>query len=66
MRIEEIYVDGFGLMQGKSLAPTPGLTLIRGLNEAGKTTLLAFVRAILFGFDTKRYAAMAGGREAAG
>ena len=62
MRIEDIYVDGFGLLQGKSLAPTPGLTLIRGLNEAGKTTLLAFVRAILFGFDTKRYAAMAGGR----
>ena len=62
MQIEEIYVDGFGLMVNKTLAPAPGLTVVRGLNEAGKTTLLAFVRSVLFGFEQKRYAAMAGGR----
>ncbi|MEI7744648.1 MAG: AAA family ATPase [Chloroflexota bacterium] len=62
MRIEQIGVDGFGLLHDKAIEPAPGLTVVRGLNEAGKTTLLAFVRAMLFGFETRRYAAMAGGR----
>ncbi len=62
MQIDEIHVDGFGLMHGHVLEPGAGLTVIRGLNEAGKTTLLAFVRAILFGFETNRYRALAGGR----
>lgn len=62
MRIKEIAVDGFGLLHGTRIQPHPGLTLVRGQNEAGKTTLLAFVRAILFGFETHRYRALAGGR----
>ncbi len=62
MRIEEIHVDGYGLLHGRSLEPDAGLTVVRGMNEAGKTTLLSFVRAILFGFETKRYRALAGGR----
>lgn len=62
MRIDEIAVDGFGLLRDRRLEPAPGLTLIRGENEAGKSTLLAFIRAILFGFDPKSPAALAGGR----
>ena len=62
MRIEEIRVDGFGLMHGKTVNPDPGLTVFRGLNEAGKTTLLSFIRSVLFGFDGRTYRAMAGGR----
>ncbi len=62
MRIDEIAVDGFGLLRDRRLAPAPGLTLIRGANEAGKSTLLAFVRSILFGFETKSHPALAGGR----
>jgi uncharacterized protein YhaN len=62
MRIDEIAVDGFGLIRDRRLAPAPGLTLIRGENEAGKSTLLAFIRSILFGFEPKTYPALAGGR----
>jgi uncharacterized protein YhaN len=62
MRIDEIAVDGFGLIRDRRLAPAPGLTLIRGENEAGKSTLLAFIRSILFGFEPKAYPALAGGR----
>jgi uncharacterized protein YhaN len=62
MRIDEIAVDGFGLLRDRRLEPAPGLTLIRGENEAGKSTLLAFIRAILFGFDPRSPAALAGGR----
>jgi uncharacterized protein YhaN len=61
MRIDVIAVDGFGLLRERRLVPAPGLTLIRGENEAGKTTLLAFIRAILFGFETKSPGALAGG-----
>ena len=50
MKITTISVDGFCQFHGAHLEPAPGLTVIRGVNEAGKTTLLAFVRAILFGF----------------
>ncbi len=62
MRIDEIAVDGFGLLRDRHLKPGPGLTLIRGENEAGKSTLLAFIRAILFGFVTNGHPALAGGR----
>ena len=62
MRIDEIAVDGFGLIRDRRLEPAAGLTLIRGENEAGKSTLLAFIRAILFGFEPKSPAALAGGR----
>jgi uncharacterized protein YhaN len=62
VRILEIAVDGFGLLHGTRIRPDPGLTVVRGQNEAGKTTLLAFVRAMFFGFETNRYRALAGGR----
>jgi len=62
MKITTIAVDGFGLLHDRRVEPSPGLTVVRGQNEAGKTTLLAFVRAILFGFETNRYRALAGGR----
>jgi len=62
MRIDGIFIDGFGVWHESRLAPDPGLTVVCGDNEAGKTTLLAFVRAILFGFETSQYPAVAGGR----
>ena len=61
MRIEQLHVDGFGKFNNRDLNPNEGLTLVRGLNEAGKSTLLGFVRAILFGFDGN-YPALAGGK----
>jgi uncharacterized protein YhaN len=62
MRIQEIAVDGFGLLRDTRLEPSPRLTLVLGQNEAGKCTLLAVVRAIFFGFETNQYRALAGGR----
>ena len=61
MRIDQIAVDGFGLLRDRRLEPAPGLTLIRGENEAGKSTLLAFIRAVLFGFEPKSPGALVGG-----
>ncbi|MFN2484095.1 MAG: AAA family ATPase [Candidatus Limnocylindria bacterium] len=62
MRIEEIVIHGFGRFHEARWLPAAGLTVIRGDNEAGKSTLLAFIRAMLFGFETDRYPALEGGR----
>lgn len=67
MRIERIELDGFGRFHDESWTLEPGLTVIHGANEAGKTTFLNAVRALLFGFDATRegrtwYPAFAGGR----
>ena len=66
MRIEELYLDGFGHFHQRSIGPVSGpVTVFYGPNEAGKSTLLAFIRAILFGFPVRfnsHYPPLAGGR----
>ena len=66
MRLEELYLDGFGHFYQQTIGPTEGsVTVFHGPNEAGKSTLLAFIRAILFGFPTRfnsHYPPLAGGR----
>ena len=55
MKITGIHVDGYGTLADldlDGLAPT--LSIVYGLNEAGKSTLLDFIRAVLFGFPTRR------------
>ena len=67
MRIERIELDGFGRFHDASWTLNPGMTVVLGANEAGKTTFLNAIRALLFGFDATRegrtwYPAVAGGR----
>ena len=54
MRIDEIHVYGFGQLRDVSYRFQDGLNVIEGLNEAGKTTLMAFIRGVLFGFESRR------------
>lgn len=66
MRIEELYLDGFGHFSQQQIGPlNQPITIICGPNEAGKSTLLAFIRAVLFGFPLRYrsyYPPLAGGR----
>jgi uncharacterized protein YhaN len=67
VRIERIELDGFGRFHDERWEMPEGLTVLRGANEAGKTTLLNAVRALLFGFPATRdgrvaYPALSGGR----
>ena len=68
MRIDDIHIDGFGRFDQFSVEDlNPGLTIFSGANEAGKSTLLAFIRSILFGFPssrsgTNRYPPLQGGK----
>ena len=50
MRISDIRVDGFGIWTGLHLEDLADeLTVFYGPNEAGKTTLLQFIRSVLYG-----------------
>jgi len=67
MRIERLDIGGFGRFANVGWDLGPGMTVMLGENEAGKTTLLNALRAILFGFESSRdgrawYPALAGGR----
>ena len=66
MRIEELYLDGFGHFHQRTMGPVSGpVTVFYGPNEAGKSTTLAFIRAVLFGFPARfnsHYPPMTGGR----
>src|SRR5262249_30479733 len=53
LRIERLRIDAFGQFQRLERELGPELNLFYGPNEAGKSTLLAFVRAILFGFSRR-------------
>ena len=66
MRIEELYLNGFGHFHQHTIGPVSGqVTVFYGPNEAGKSTTLAFIRAVLFGFPPRfnsHYPPLAGGR----
>ena len=66
MRIEELFLDGFGRFNQRTVGPISGpVTVFYGPNEAGKSTTLAFIRAVLFGFPARfnsHYPPLAGGR----
>ena len=68
MRIQSWHVDGFGALHDVDMSdPGEGVTIFVGENEAGKSTLLAFLRAMLFGCPDGRrrerqYPPVAGGR----
>ena len=52
MKLTEIDIDRFRIWRSLLLRLDPsGLNVIYGPNEAGKTTLMRFVRSILYGFE---------------
>ncbi|MCF6094719.1 AAA family ATPase [Microaerobacter geothermalis] len=56
MRIKHIHIEGFGkLIDVKFTDLHEGLTLIEGPNEAGKSTIMSFIRAMMFGIPSRRY-----------
>ncbi|UKS23953.1 AAA family ATPase [Paenibacillus sp. HWE-109] len=66
MRIVAIQVDGFGSLRQRQLDTNNSVVVFYGANEAGKSTLMGFVRAVLFGFPTRqnrseRYEPLGGG-----
>jgi len=54
MIFKRFHVDGFGVWCNKTFTLEPGLNIFFAANEGGKTTLMNFVRAMLYGFRSSR------------
>ena len=54
MKIKTIFIDGFGEQNEKLFSLDRPISIFKGSNEAGKTTVLEFIRTILFGFDKRK------------
>jgi len=55
VRINGLEIDGYGIWTGLKLEGLcDGLNVLYGPNEAGKTTLLQFIRSVLYGFAPAR------------
>lgn len=68
MKLKHLHIYGFGRFQDYQLKLSEEpIHVFLGENEAGKSTIMAFIRCILFGFPTKqqselRYEPRLGGR----
>ncbi len=55
MKIRALRIDGYGVWKDLRIdAFSEGLNVLYGPNEAGKTTLLQFIRSALYGFENDR------------
>ncbi len=53
MKIKNIKIYRFGCLKDLNLDLSAGVNVISGNNESGKSTLLAFVRSVFYGFDSR-------------
>ncbi len=56
MKITEIRIKNFGKLHNVNIRPLPGLNVIYGENETGKSTLQQFIAGMLFGPGKQRQA----------
>lgn len=54
MKITELQINNFGKLHQKKIQPQPGLNIVYGDNESGKSTLHQFITGMLFGMEKQR------------
>ena len=54
MKISKLYIRGFGKLEDYELDLSKSLNVIYGPNESGKSTIMAFIKAVLFGLKGGR------------
>jgi len=54
MLLIECYIDNFGKLSGERISFRSGLNTILRENGWGKSTLLAFIKAMLYGLEDTR------------
>ncbi len=54
MEIRELFLQHYGKFENHRIALKPGLNIIYGGNETGKTTIHSFITAMLFGLSRAR------------
>ena len=60
MFFKKLVLQNFGRFHNKEIELKPGLNLIYGENEAGKSTIHAFIKGMLFGIERSRGRGVAG------
>ncbi len=51
MKITEIQIKNFGMLQNIMIHPLPGINVIYGENETGKSTMQQFITGMMFGME---------------
>jgi uncharacterized protein YhaN len=54
MFLHELHIYGYGKLEDLRIQNLQNLQVFYGENEAGKSTIMAFIHGILFGFPTKQ------------
>jgi len=54
MYIKQAKIDNFGKLHEKTFQFVPGLNVVYGENESGKSTLMSFLKGMLFGMEKQR------------
>ncbi|MDE5863893.1 MAG: AAA family ATPase [Lachnospiraceae bacterium] len=54
MRIDKLHLQDFGQFHEMDLTLAPGINVVYGNNEAGKTTIKDFIVDMLYGIDKAR------------
>lgn len=54
MYFKSFQINGFGKMEGKQISLEPGLNLILGKNESGKSTIADFIKGIFYGINRNK------------
>lgn len=54
MKLKEAYIENFGKLHKQKITFAPGINVLCGENEAGKTTLQEFITAMLFDLAPER------------
>jgi len=53
MRIKELNIVEFGCMRARVITPAEGMNIVQGDNESGKSTLMLFIKFMLYGLGRK-------------
>lgn len=54
MRVDKLHLQDFGQFHNKDITLAPGVNVLYGANEAGKTTIKDFIVDMLYGIDKSR------------
>lgn len=52
MKITKLHIIGFGKLKNLEMDLSQGLNVVYGKNEQGKSTLMAFIKAMFYGFPS--------------
>lgn len=54
MRVDKLHLQDFGQFHNKDITVAPGINVVYGANEAGKSTIKDFIVDMLYGIDKAR------------